>query len=118
MLALHFLGSFIRLLAVVALLIIWFVLSLNCMEGRATAHRAIKLYSNTFLVIFAEALAGAILRGWFVRALNIRFVVTNVVNLGFYSAKVTSLFILISLSFIGLALVLEHREGNVGSHNR
>lgn len=114
----HFLGSFIRILGLVAFLIIWFVLSLNCIAGRATFRRAIKLYSNTFLVIFAEVLAGAILRGWFVRAFNIRYVVTNVANLGFYSGKVTSLFILISLSFIGFAMVLESRERNMEPHNR
>ncbi len=103
--------------------IVWMVLSLNCIAGGAhisgkeTLRRAFKLYWYTFLLVFAEALVGAKLRGWFRRGARSHDIV-NVVTFVFrYSCKLTLCLVFASAIMIIVALCLESYERRSKVHN-
>ncbi len=103
--------------------IVWMVLSLNCIAGGAhisgkqTLRRAFKLYWYTFLLVFAEALVGATLRGWFRRGSRPDGIV-NVVTFVFrYSFKLTMCLVSASAIMIIVALCLERYGRRSKVHN-
>lgn len=96
--------------------LVWTVLSLNCISDSAyksaqkTIRRAFLLYWYTFLLVFVEALAGAILRGWFGRGSPIGGSVDGFAFILKYSCKLTFCLILASAFIIVVGRTLELRE--------